>query len=985
MAITVERLQAEIDADPAKAVAGLETFSAAVDMAAKDKTANLDVDTGKADTELVAFEGVLDAATRDRTIHVGVDKTPLSQLSGAIGVLEQVVGHTESGIDAMAKGLGNVTQAGEGATSMLGGGGGGGGLSGALASAAGGAGELFSAIGPIASAIGGLAMPVVIGALITVLPGAFAAAAAGVAVLTGALVPLLGLLGAIPVAVAAVAGGFGVLAAVLGPVIAGVVAYGRAQKDAAQAANDYAQRQHAVLMAQQGLAASTHQVMQAEQALADARKQLKAAPAEAEEALRQAHFNAAQAALNEQSAVLALVDAQKNLKDAQNATSDAMVSTTKQTDYFTGKVYEVAIASKSAVNNAESERKARLAVRQAELNLAEARDANAQAQQHLSEMEAKGIKNSDIMVAARRQEVQAEYALKQARQQQANAAYSLRQAEKALHDQATANSAATSAWANAQKHLSAEGISFVKFIHDDFLPAFWSVSKAGQRGLLPGLEGGLKDALTLVPMLRQEFFDLGRIMGTRFREFMDFWTKPAQKQTLTRLFGDVNQVIDEGLKILRPFSSILANIIDDATPMVLSVLRGIDRALSGFAAFLNSKKGRKETTDFFNSAARFAGLWAEALKPIPGIFLGIAKAVEPISIRFLNWLGDSLQHISDAVNSKSGQDSILSYISSQLPALQELGGVVGDLVNILFNSSKGGKNSSFYNFLHEIRTKLLPEIDHIFKGFDKSTTGGDLVTSLTGFLKVVERIDWKTLGKNVHDIANSINDIATFMSWLSGKGGHKSMAGTFLDLLGPSGSALSILRDIRDVVHGKIPQAFQDAFEAGKHFGEDLRKRLDSIPQWFQKHVTDPLYNLFNQFFNTDLGQIVHSGLQKMSDAIPGPIKKVVGLTGDLADPWHLFHGKWSGGAVDRNQPYLVGEKGPELFIPSTGGRIAPSSPTKAMMESTQPGIDPAMLDDLVRKIGEQMKPDVKVEQTFNERVDPMHVAKELGWELAGI
>ena len=37
------------------------------------------------------------------------------------------------------------------------------------------------------------------------------------------------------------------------------------------------------------------------------------------------------------------------------------------------------------------------------------------------------------------------------------------------------------------------------------------------------------------------------------------------------------------------------------------------------------------------------------------------------------------------------------------------------------------------------------------------------------------------------------------------------------------------------------------------------------------------------------------------------------------------FGGMAGGGTVQRGRPYMVGERGPEMFVPNTGGRIVPN------------------------------------------------------------
>ena len=40
----------------------------------------------------------------------------------------------------------------------------------------------------------------------------------------------------------------------------------------------------------------------------------------------------------------------------------------------------------------------------------------------------------------------------------------------------------------------------------------------------------------------------------------------------------------------------------------------------------------------------------------------------------------------------------------------------------------------------------------------------------------------------------------------------------------------------------------------------------------------------------------------------------------------HRLKNKASGGTVKGMNPYMVGERGPELFIPATGGNIIPNN-----------------------------------------------------------
>jgi len=77
-----------------------------------------------------------------------------------------------------------------------------------------------------------------------------------------------------------------------------------------------------------------------------------------------------------------------------------------------------------------------------------------------------------------------------------------------------------------------------------------------------------------------------------------------------------------------------------------------------------------------------------------------------------------------------------------------------------------------------------------------------------------------------------------------------------------------------------------------------------------------------------DLQKVALQVLTQIADAaIPGGINALFGTTGGLGGLFSgLFGGapgRATGGPVSPGQSYLVGERGPELFVPTSSGRIA--------------------------------------------------------------
>jgi hypothetical protein len=88
-----------------------------------------------------------------------------------------------------------------------------------------------------------------------------------------------------------------------------------------------------------------------------------------------------------------------------------------------------------------------------------------------------------------------------------------------------------------------------------------------------------------------------------------------------------------------------------------------------------------------------------------------------------------------------------------------------------------------------------------------------------------------------------------------------------------------------------IAQSFEDAILSGNKLREVLRALgQDLLRLIFREQVTKPMASGLGNFF---------------------------------AD---LFTGRASGGPVTGGTPYLVGEKGPELFMPASSGSIVPNN-----------------------------------------------------------
>lgn len=89
----------------------------------------------------------------------------------------------------------------------------------------------------------------------------------------------------------------------------------------------------------------------------------------------------------------------------------------------------------------------------------------------------------------------------------------------------------------------------------------------------------------------------------------------------------------------------------------------------------------------------------------------------------------------------------------------------------------------------------------------------------------------------------------------------------------------------------------------------------------------------FKDFARSVIQDILAIELKAQATKLLGSL---LGKGGSIFD---LFAGmfKAEGGPVDKNSPYIVGEKGPELFVPSSSGKIISNGQTMGMARSSAP------------------------------------------------
>jgi hypothetical protein len=117
---------------------------------------------------------------------------------------------------------------------------------------------------------------------------------------------------------------------------------------------------------------------------------------------------------------------------------------------------------------------------------------------------------------------------------------------------------------------------------------------------------------------------------------------------------------------------------------------------------------------------------------------------------------------------------------------------------------------------------------------------------------------------------------------------------------------LDLLEDIRDG-YKSIGTTIVEAFMSGKSAADAFKSALSSL---LQKLASRSLDKFLDAIFKSDI-RGAPSLFENFMSNIP-----VLG---------NIFNKRAGGGPVNSGAPYLVGERGPELFVPSMAGQVIPS------------------------------------------------------------
>ena len=353
--------------------------------------------------------------------------------------------------------------------------------------------------------------------------------------------------------------------------------------------------------------------------------------------------------------------------------------------------------------------------------------------------------------------------------------------------------------------------------------------------------------------------------------------------------------------------------LTDATTSGKSFLTIIGGALAKALRFLRN--------NFDNLIITISGL--VAIKAARwGLTTSIAMVKLAIAIAKVTRMSAVFGVISRAVFSKKGIAGILllgTVLASMKDKLEDafegLSKFFSGLTKKLDETFKDVKE--FFGFVDDVDLKDLNEdLEKLEKNF---TSGGKGVRTALKDFKGLDA-ELKRLAPSTEEVSKKIKDFELLLASLESQG------------IGRNTERIEQLRAVIQILKSELEQldpVFSATLSAVTNLGNGIS---DSLAEAFMKgkFSMESLKDLFRQFVQEMISQAIRLMV------INKIINSAFNLRGTPSALPEASFGKAGGGRIQAKRPTLVGERGPELFIPSTSGVVKNNMDTRSMIGSGQ-------------------------------------------------
>jgi phage-related protein len=547
---------------------------------------------------------------------------------------------------------------------------------------------------------------IAIGAIVPVLVGFSGAAVAA----ASSLGPLIGLAAGAGNALASAGQGMGVFALASAGISDALKEQTNAQGAAGAAAASSAGQQRAaaraIQSAQDGVRQATEALTTAQDEAKDAQEDLSTARTEARRALVDMRSSLKDAMLTEQSAILSLRDAKRelleltsgatpaDLAEAQGGVADAASSLTSAQLDVNDAIRELAAVngdatatdddriratnnvaraqnalaaaqrdvteSQKALNDLQAgpseDEKARaiLAVAEAEQSVAQAKRDRIRQEKALADAEKAGVDGSEQVVAAKQAIADAEKAVSDAQRDVARSQQALSDAQLSANEDMVKGAAAAANLNEKMNGLPPAAQAFVRELIA-MKPKLDELRATAASGFFPGATAGLKTAMGSFDSIKKVVGETATVLGEAARKSGELVGSPAFGKDIETIGGNNAKVIETLGEALRHVISALRHVMVAAGPLTQWLA---DVANKWALNAANAAKAGRETgrmADFFESTRAIAQRLGSIIGHLAAGLLGVGKAGKTSGDQIWVSIDRAAKRFDTWANSSKGQ------------------------------------------------------------------------------------------------------------------------------------------------------------------------------------------------------------------------------------------------------------------------------------------------------------------------------------------
>lgn len=504
-----------------------------------------------------------------------------------------------------------------------------------------------------------------------------------------------------------------------------------------------------------------------------------------------------------------------------------------------------------------------------------------------------GVEGAAGVVKAKQQLVDANHKLAEAHINVTETAQKNRLAEEAAAASLASSAGSADKFATAMANLNPLQQQFVDFLIS-LKPLFEEVKLAAS-GFLPGLEQGIKDALPAFEPFLQLVGNVAHAMGDVFVEFGQAIGSQQGQQFVKFLAVELPKQITFLGKLFLDWGQTFAKVFQAAGPLIDAT----DQAILAFFDHTNRAAGSSGLTTFFDSLIPLMPKVTDALIAIADLLGNLLSAIEPAlgpTLDLITQLASELASIAEPILRPLAKafGDLMAALSPLVPVISGLiKTILPPLIKLLDVIIKDG--------VAPLATAIAKALLPVLPTLSKALT--DIVNAIIPLVEPLVHAIAPIIAPLAKAFVQLVQAIAPFIPQLV------NMFKALLPLVAP---LAKIAEDAVKLVTDALPlmQPLLAAFAQG-------------IPPLVS--ALTPLLNLLDKllgFVDALLNKLPQ--LPGISDS-GGPFGNSLGGFGSA------LGGHAGGGNMLAGQPSVVGEVGPEIFVPRVPGTMIPADAARIL------------------------------------------------------